>query len=150
MPDDQNNSRKRSFPLLIVEDDPDHQLIIQYSLLNSMPQAEAMFASTAEEALGYLQIAQIAKRSFPCVLVLDIGLPDPFTGLALIKEIRIKYPLLPIIILSGAQDEWIIRQAYEAGASSFLCKPASLESWQLCFLVFSMYWSEIVTLPRPY
>ncbi|WP_461102196.1 response regulator [Spirosoma koreense] len=147
MDDDKRNRQKRSFPLLVVETNEDHQLVIQYSLLHSMPQAEAVYTSTAEETLRYLRIASITRLNFPRVVLLDLFMPAPETGFQLLAEIRQTYPRLPIIVLSGSQEEDLIRQAYELGASSYLSKPTSLDAWERCFLVFNLYWSGTVTLP---
>jgi CheY-like chemotaxis protein len=145
---DQRNAQKRLFPLLIVENNQDQQLIIQYSLRTSMPQAKAVFASTALETMKYLQIASgTVVTNFPRLILLSIHVSQDDTDWQLLKNIRLVYPLLPVVVLSNIQDDEVIRKAYELGVSSFMVKPTSLESWENCFLVFNMYWSGVVTLP---
>lgn len=139
------NSRRRRFPLLVVETNQDHQLLIQYSLLTSMPLADAVFVSTADEALAYLQLAAGKRLNMPHIVLLDIFLPDTTTGWQLLNDIRRTCPRLPIVILTGTQDEELIEQAYTVGANVFMLKPSDLESWERSFRILSTYCTTILS-----
>ncbi|ADB38622.1 response regulator [Spirosoma linguale] len=146
MPDDQRRNQKASFPLLVAVANKDHQLLIQYSLLASMPQAMASFAATADEAIVYLAKGN-SKEPFPRLVLLDVHLPTLQVGYELVKHIKHTYPCLPIVAISSDPDADIVKQAYEFGVHSFLIKPVYLEEWEHYFRVFNAYWSGVVTLP---
>ncbi|SOD83295.1 response regulator [Spirosoma fluviale] len=146
MPDEQRRNQKSSFPLLVAVANKDHQLLIQYSLLASMPQAQAAFASTGDDAVAYLA-ESIAKEPFPRLVLLDVYLPSLQAGYQLIKHVKKTYPFLPIVAISGDSDAGIVKHAYELGVHSFLIKPVYLEEWEHYFRVFNAYWSGVVTLP---
>lgn len=137
----------QALPILIVEDDPDHQQVIAYSLKTKIPRAQPIFAATPDEAQIYLQRSQSKSDSFPRLVLLDLLMPDLETGWQLLTELREWYPRLPIVILSGYAEEDIIKKAYELGANSFLAKPSQYETWQHCFQVLNQYWFETITLP---
>ena len=85
----QRSSRNRSFPLLVVEDNKDHQLLIGYSLWTKIPQAQPVFASSVTEALVHLEITVNKQENFPQLVLLDLYLPNPILEWQLLKDIRI-------------------------------------------------------------
>lgn len=72
-------------------------------------------AETAEDAL-------VALDSAPCDLVVtDVRLPG-MDGIALTERLRHAYPGLPVLVVSGHQDDVYVRRALDAGAVAFLPK----------------------------
>ncbi|RZM22627.1 MAG: response regulator [Pedobacter sp.] len=147
VPNRQRSNRNRAFPLLVIEDNKDHQLLIGYSLRAKIPLAQPVFASSVTEALTHLKITFDKQEDFPQLVLLDLYLPDPSLGWKLLKDIRTRYPRLPVIILSSHQDEAVVETAYELGAHSFINKPMDLDEWEHYFRVLNDYWLGTVTLP---
>lgn len=71
----------------------------------------------------------IKKRVYDLYIV-DINLPGE-DGLSLVKELRLKYPQTPIIIVSGYSDIETIMNAYEAGCDEYLKKPFDLRELEI-------------------
>ena len=61
------------------------------------------------------------------VIVLDLRMPG-MDGLAVLKEIRIKDPLTPVILLTGHIDIDRVTQAMNTGAAEILLKPCPIET----------------------
>jgi response regulator RpfG family c-di-GMP phosphodiesterase len=79
---------------------------------------ECLCFSKSLEALSYL-----ARSSSPADLLLaDISLPD-MTGIELLREVKTKYPGLPVILISGMYELALAVDALEAGADDYLKKP---------------------------
>jgi two-component system invasion response regulator UvrY len=75
-------------------------------------------AGNGEEALRILR-----KQKFD-VVILDISMPGR-SGLDALKEIKQRYPQLPVLILSThSEDEYAVR-VLKAGASGFLSKQSA-------------------------
>lgn len=55
------------------------------------------------------------------VLILDMGLPDQ-SGIANIKEVRSRYPNLPIVVLTGHEGMETAVDALQTGAQDYLTK----------------------------
>jgi len=147
LPDYLSSRRNKSVPILVVEDNEDHQLLIGYSLKAKVPRANPVFAYTAQEALSHLQFTCKDPKTFPQLVFLDLFLSDLSTGWKLLTDLKEYYPLLPIVVLSSSKDIDIIRQAYELGAHSFLSKPSSLDEWESTFQALNEYWFDIISLP---
>jgi two-component system invasion response regulator UvrY len=58
------------------------------------------------------------------VLILDISLPDK-NGLDLLKEVRVTYPRLPVLMVSVHPEEAYAVRALKAGAAGYLTKDAA-------------------------
>ncbi len=104
--------------ILIVDDDPNNQRMLSYSLKKAGYEVEA--ASNGQA--GY----DILKNNPISLAILDLAMPimDGISLLKLIRETeRIK--TMPVIILtaSGEDDELVIAEGI--GVSGFLTKPFS-------------------------
>lgn len=109
---------KEKSVILIVEDDPDIQELIQYHLVKEG--YETLLASNGKAALDAVQ------TQHPDLVLLDLMLPL-VNGIEVLKTIRFVWDLkeLPIIIVSARTDETDIIIALELGADNYLSKPFS-------------------------
>lgn len=76
---------------------------------------EIHHVDTLKDALSYIE-----KHSVDAVL-LDLGLPDS-DGACSIRALNKKFPDLPVVVLSGREDEVMVLRAFEYGAQEFLLK----------------------------
>jgi DNA-binding NarL/FixJ family response regulator len=104
--------------ILVVDD---HGLIRDAlcGVLNELrPDAVVMQAADCRQAM------QLVAESADLELVLlDLGLPDA-DGFAMLKELRDRYPSLPIVVLSALQDRNSVTRALDLGAVGFIPKSA--------------------------
>lgn len=146
-PDYPSSRRHKQVPLLVIEDNQDHKLLIAYSLRTKVPQCQPVFAHTTEEALIHLVLTYTDSQTFPQLVLLDLYIPDIAQGWLTLIELRKQYRLLPIIILSSCQDDEVVKKAYELGANSFISKPIRLDEWESTFQLLNEYWFSMTTLP---
>jgi len=84
-----------------------------------------------EEAIAYLQgegmYSNRAENPLPSLILLDLKMPR-LDGLGVLRWIRSQqgFSGTAVVILSSSDQPENIRQAYEAGATSFHVKPTSL------------------------
>ncbi len=102
--------------VLLVEDNPADVLLFKESL-NDDPLTE--FHVTDVESLRQ-GLDQLAAGGYDVVL-LDLGLPDS-QGLETFEAAHAEFPDVPMIVLSGASDEWLALQAVQSGAQDYLVK----------------------------
>lgn len=116
-PDEQTHSTSyQNLTILLVED---NRLVQTMTVETFKKQGwEYDVASTGEEALILWR-----KKQFDAIL-LDLGLPDQ-SGLDVLIKIRQSDLDLPIITLTGDSSEETKAKCFEAGATTFLEKPAS-------------------------
>ncbi|MCZ6634394.1 MAG: response regulator, partial [bacterium] len=63
-------------------------------------------------------------------VVLDVRMPD-MDGLEVLRRIRELQPLVPVVILTGVQNEAVAREAIRLGAQNFLTKPCDIGMLQV-------------------
>lgn len=116
--------------LLAVDDDPIQREFCTVYL--STPDVEVTTADSAEDGL-----AKLALVDFDILLV-DVDMPG-IDGIEMVRQLRAdpRYDGVPIMVITGREDMVSIDQAYEAGATSFMCKPVNwrLLSYQVRFLL---------------
>ena len=87
---------------------------------------ESRFVATEAETAGSLQEAERALASRPCdCILLDLGLPDS-QGLDTVRTALQRVPAVPVVVLTGEEDDAIADLALREGAQDFLAK-AQLE-----------------------
>jgi two-component system OmpR family response regulator len=106
-------------PALIIDDEKDICFLLGKVL--SEKNYAVHIANTLSDGLEKLKTKQ------PSILFLDIRLPDG-SGLEVLKEIRIRYPLLKIVMMSAYDGLSERKQAMESGADLFLGKPLNMKS----------------------
>jgi DNA-binding NtrC family response regulator len=86
--------------------------------------AEEGFAVTT--AGGGTSALAVLARAAPDVVLSDVRMPD-IDGLALLREIRSKYPQADVIMMTAFDDMPTVVTAMRAGAVEFLVKPLDLK-----------------------
>jgi len=108
--------------ILLVEDNPGDARLIEYTLREGATTAACAvkLAGTLSDSLDMLRRGAADGQRFGLVL-LDLNLPDS-RGLETLCAVRTADPLLPVIVLTGADDEELGLEAIKAGAQDFLVK----------------------------
>jgi len=75
---------------------------------------------------GSALIERITKEEFDFV-VLDISMPPGKSGLVALKEIKVRKPKLPVLILSIHPEEQYALRALKEGASGYITKDSAPE-----------------------
>lgn len=102
---------------ILVVDDSAMDRHLAGGILQKMPNWRVTFAGNGVEAL------QVLERE-PADLVLTDMLMPEMDGLELVQEVRIKYPLVPVILMTAHGSEDIAIQALQKGAASYVPKKA--------------------------
>ncbi|MDY6970715.1 MAG: response regulator [Thermodesulfobacteriota bacterium] len=103
---------------VLMVDDEDQFRATTKKLLNRRG-FETILAASGKEAIAKLQ-------KDPDVVVLDIKMPD-MDGHQALKEIKKRYPDLPVIMLTGHGARPSAREALVEGAFDYLSKPCDMD-----------------------
>jgi diguanylate cyclase (GGDEF)-like protein/PAS domain S-box-containing protein len=102
--------------LLLVEDNPgDARLLREMLKEQGMHQTELMHVESLTEAEK-----QLAEHAVDLIL-LDLGLPDAH-GLEALRRAHAAAPHVPLVVLTGFDDEMLAGQALQEGAQDYLLK----------------------------
>jgi two-component system OmpR family response regulator len=104
-----------SMKVLVVEDDPRIFDVLEYAL-----KAEGYEVQTAQRGR---EAIEIAKRSSPSLIVLDVGLPD-IDGFEVCRSVR-TFSDVPIMFLTSRSDEIDRVVGLEIGGDDYVVKPFS-------------------------
>ncbi len=107
---------RKSNVILVVENDEDDALLIRTMLSHDRKQSYAVHhVKTLKEACAFL------KEKTPDLVVSDLGLPDS-QGIATFRELKKSAVDVPILLLTGHQDELMAEEALHEGAQDFVHK----------------------------
>lgn len=109
-----------SLKILVVEDDAGDVLLLKEALKHAYSDFEFWHVRTVMEAYDLLQ-----KRR-PDVVILDLSLPDG-VGVEVVHKMHACAMQIPIVVLTGRDDEAMALICLNAGAQDFLSK-SSLKS----------------------
>jgi signal transduction histidine kinase len=102
--------------ILLVEDNPgDARLLHEMFREDNSLDAELICVGFMAEAEKYLAAGTVD------IVLLDLGLPDA-QGLAAIRRARIAAPGIPLVVLTGMDDEVLAAQSLQEGAQDYLIK----------------------------
>jgi DNA-binding NarL/FixJ family response regulator len=101
----------------------DHPIVRQglAQMVNREP--DLIVCGEAEDASTVLQAIVTVK---PDIMIVDISLNGP-DGLELLKNIRSRYPALPVLILSMHDESIYAERALRAGANGYIMKHEAAE-----------------------
>lgn len=103
------------------------------------------------EALAYLRKeGKFAGKRLPDIILLDLNLPKK-DGRTLLSEIKNDPGLkdIPVVVLTGSDDDADILKTYDLHASNYLVKPINVEKFIEVMRTEDNYWFAAVKLPPP-
>ncbi|HUY91332.1 MAG TPA: response regulator [Pirellulales bacterium] len=100
--------------ILIVDDSAVDRRLAQ-GLLEKCPGLSFMYAANGKEAVEQLKVSP------PDLVLTDLQMPE-MNGLELVKAVREKHPLVPVILMTAQGSEEIAVQALASGAASYVPK----------------------------
>jgi len=101
----------RGARILIVEDEPDVRLFVRTIL-----EKQGYTVSEAADAAG---LRAALEGPAPAAVIVDLHLPDG-SGLALLSELKPKWPQTKVIILTGYGTVEVAEEAYKVDRNLFL------------------------------
>jgi signal transduction histidine kinase len=101
--------------VLLIEDNPGDADLVRLRLVESQPQVRVDCVPRLSDALECL------GKETPSVVLLDLNLPDS-RGAETFRKIMEKAPNVPVVILSGQDDEALAVKAVHLGVQDYLVK----------------------------
>ena len=101
--------------VLLIEDNPGDADLVRLRLVESQPQVRVDCVPRLSDALESL------GKETPSLVLLDLNLPDS-RGAETFRKIMEKAPNVPVVILSGQDDEALAVKAVHLGVQDYLVK----------------------------
>ncbi len=131
--------------ILLVEDNPDDELLTLRALKKQNITNEVVVARDGEEALDYLLgSGPYAGRDLsvmPQLILLDLKLPK-LDGLEVLRRIRAdeRTRLVPVVILTTSREQQDLVQGYGLGTNSYVRKPVDFVQFTEAVRQLGLYW----------
>lgn len=138
--------------ILLVEDNPDDELLALRVLKENMSSSDVVVVRDGEEAVEYL-FGNSAFNSqdgaeMPDIIFLDIDLPK-LDGIDVLKRIRNdeRTSTIPVVMLTSSRDKSDINRCYAHGANSFICKSVDYKQFSHVSKQMTNYWLSLNVTP---
>lgn len=105
--------------VLVVDDEPGFRDMLEYNLRDQDVHVDTVADGRAAE--------ELLKKNPYALVITDISMPQQ-DGLALLKLIRAKNPLLPVIVMTGFGTVETAVGVMKMGAVDFLLKPFDMQN----------------------
>jgi len=144
--------------LLLVEDNPDDELLTRRALEKFSNFSQIDVAHDGVEALQMVSIgrdlvnestSKVASHPLPNLILLDLKMPR-LNGHEFLKILRDNPSTahIPVVVLTTSSESKDIAKSYELGANSFLRKPVNFLDFGKSIERLSHYWLEM-NIPSP-
>lgn len=101
--------------VLLIEDNPGDADLVRLRLTESKKQVDVSCVNRLSDALAHIE------KKTPSVVLLDLNLPDSH-GTETFRKVLEKAPNVPVVILSGQDDEILAMKAIHQGVQDYLVK----------------------------
>jgi chemotaxis family two-component system response regulator Rcp1 len=139
------------FHILLIEDSSADAKIIERALREGNIAHRLTVIPEGRQALDYLialEANEEAESLEPDLVLLDLNLPG-IDGCQVLTEIK-THPYLrtiPVVILTTSRREEDVLQTYQAGANTFIQKPAEYPRYRDLVMILRQYWHETALRP---
>ena len=132
-------------PVLLIEDNPDDQLLTQIAFEKGHVANELIAVGTGELGLDYLfrrgVYADRPADKAPAVVLLDVNLPG-INGFQVLETVR-AHPVArvqPIIMLTSSDRDDDIMRAYGSGVNAYMRKPVDVDAFVKAIVQMNLFW----------
>lgn len=134
--------------ILLVEDNPDDELLMIRALKKSHIGNEIVIARDGVEALDYLfgtgSYEGRDMRQMPQLIMLDLKLPK-IDGLEVLRRLRAndRTKYIPVVVLTTSTEQQDVISSYELGANAYVQKPVDFEDFVEATRQLGLFWLVI-------
>ena len=139
--------------LLFTDDDENDFVLLSCAARRAQLPVPVCWVKDGMELLAYLRRQGPYSNSIaypkPALILLDLNMPRK-NGHEALQDIRRDPGLcsVPVVILTTSRSVEDIQLTYEAGANSFISKPAEFQRLVEIMELVKRYWFEAVALPE--
>ena len=146
--------RSTDTTILLVEDNPDDVFLTLRALKKNKIGNKVFVVGDGVEALDYLfcqhRYADRSPTDLPQLVLLDLRLPK-MDGMEVLERIRAdkRTRTLPVVILTGSDEEQKLVESYKRGANAFMRKPVDFDQFRAAVPALGMSWMVLNGEPDP-
>ncbi len=138
-----NASSDAALPhIIFVEDNPDHAFLMRRVL---EPYCQLTYAADGEQLL---EVLESWMNELPRLVLIDVNLPR-LSGLEVLEKLRLKpeWRCVAMVVFSTSKLRLEVERALNAGANSFVVKPAKFTEFREILEQIVVYWTRVNATP---
>ncbi|HOF18688.1 MAG TPA: response regulator [Phycisphaerae bacterium] len=135
--------------ILLTDDDPDFRMVLRDAIELQSPDCRVVEAGDGRETLAYLaHCGRDDSSPRPDMIFLDLQMPG-MSGQEILKIIKSDPDLrsIPVVMMTGVDDESEKRHAAENGANSYNVKPSDPSAFVESLRASTCYWLTVHRFP---
>lgn len=143
-----NEFNEKPANILIVEDNPDDEKLTQRAL-NGIENLNVMFVHDCMQAARLLKTrSNFDEFQNPDLILLDYYMPKR-DGLSMLRELKQNYRFVcvPIVMLTNNINVEAMCEAYQCGASGYICKSFDFVKFKSDLVNTINYWIKTIVPP---
>ena len=140
--------------ILLVEDNPDDEVLTLRALKKSRVTCNVVVARDGVEALDYLfgTGARTDRDTSvqPRLILVDLNLPR-ISGLELLERVRAddRTRFIPMVVLTSSKEDQDVIASYARGANAYVRKPVDFAKFTEAVDTLCMFWLQLNERPPP-
>jgi CheY-like chemotaxis protein len=141
----------RQLRILVVEDDPGDQMLIQETFTEHTAGPDLFMVQDGDQALDFLRRTGPYTDAFrPDMVLLDLNLPH-YDGTTVLREVKSDPDLraIPVIIFSTSTRAEDITNTYHLHANAYVAKPVDLDDFTTAVRRINAFFTGTARLPHP-
>ncbi|NOG55277.1 MAG: response regulator [Planctomycetes bacterium] len=132
--------------IVVIDDDPDCRLLVRDAIEESIGTTVKIHeCGNGKEGYEYLCSQPGSNpESLPTLVFLDLEMPH-MDGMDVLRSVRAipELSLLPIVVLTGVDDDSAERQVMSLGANSYTCKGKDADTLITRVSQAATYWTKV-------
>ncbi|MCO6006848.1 response regulator [Actinoallomurus purpureus] len=145
--------QRRPMSILVVEDDPGDQMLIQEAFTDPEggPAPRLAIVEDGQEALDFLhRRGAHTGASRPDLVLLDLNLPK-YDGRAVLEQIKSDGDLraIPVVIFTTSASTDDVTGTYLRHANAYVTKPVDFDAFTSAVQQINGFFTRTARLPRP-
>ena len=134
-------SKRKTGTIIVIEDDPDDQLLISEAFRSLEYSNKVVFFSDGYKALSYIESTDIK----PFLILSDVNMPT-INGFELRRKIQNNSELsircIPYLFFTTGTNRHAVQDAYAMSAQGFFIKPTTMTELESTLRKIVEYWQE--------
>ena len=130
--------------VVLVDDSLNDADFVASAVALAGPDVTLVHFSRGEDALARIREMHPEDPSFPTLMIVDLKMPV-VSGVEVVRGVRTRFGrgVLPIVVYTSSKEPNDVRQAYLAGANSYVVKPVAFEAFIEAVAGILGYWLRV-------
>ncbi|WP_128547793.1 response regulator [Larkinella soli] len=126
--------------ILLIDDDPEECELLLLILKSQWPDYELLCLETSQQVWDFLEKAKL----LPALILMDVNLQGE-TSLELLGRMKAdpRFKKVPVLVLTGSDNQRYVELFLQAGANAYLHKPAQLKEYKTLLMAIRTQWLEV-------